>query len=262
MSELKGKTALVTAATKGIGKACAMRLAEQGAEVYIGAITLEEGRQAASDIVNSGGKAKAVYFDARKVETYQSMVDETIDHAGKIDILVNNYGGTKATEDLDLLNGDTDAFFFGVEDNLRSVYLPSKAVIPLMMKNGGGSIVNISSIGSILPDVSRTAYGVVKAAINFLTKDIAVQFARYQIRCNAVLPGMTETESVKKNLSPEFIDAFLRHIPLNRMGQPEDIANAVSFLASDRASFITGEILSVAGGYGVPAPVYADNVKW
>lgn len=262
MKELQDKAALVTAATKGIGKACAMRLAQGGATVYIAAITVEEGQEVVDLIERAGGKAKSIYFDARKVETYKNIVVEVVRDMGKIDILVNNYGSTDAKRDLDLVGGDTDTFFHVLEDIVRSVYLPSKEAIKYMKQNGGGSIINISSIGSIQPDVSRTAYGVAKAAVNFLTKDIAVQYARDAVRCNAVLPGLTATESLMKNMSEEFIDAFLKHVPLNRVGKPEDIADLVFFLASDRSSFITGETLSVAGGYGIPAPLYAEKVKW
>lgn len=261
MEELKNKIALVTAATKGIGKACALRLAASGAKVYIAAITVEEGQEVVDLITSSGGTAKSIYFDARKIETYQTIIEETIADAGKLDILVNNYGAGNPKLDLDLVNGDSDNFFHLLEENVRSVYLPAKAAIPHMVKNGGGSIVNISSVSSILPDVTRLGYGVSKAAINFLTQNIAVQYARDNIRCNAVLPGLTATESALTHMSQSFIDTFLKHVPLNRFGKPEDIADAVLFLASDKSKFITGEILPVAGGYGIPQPLYAENVK-
>ena len=145
--------------------------------------------------------------------------------------------------------------------NIGSVYLPCKPAIRYMVEHGGGNIVNISSIGGLLPDVSRLGYGVSKAAINYLTKAIALQFGNKNIRCNAVAPGMIGTDAVKNSMTGDFQKAFLRHVPLGRVGEPEDIANAVLFLASDDSSFITGHILDVAGGFGIGTPEYADAVK-
>ena len=126
------------------------------------------------------------------------------------------------------------------------------------MQNHGGSIVNISSVGGIVPDISQVAYGTSKAAINYLTKLIAVQEAKHHIRCNAVLPGMTATEAVEKHLSDEFRNLFLRHIPLGRMGLPEEIAEAVCYFAGESSGYTTGQILTVSGGFGLATPVYGD----
>ena len=141
------------------------------------------------------------------------------------------------------------------------MYSISKQVIPHMIKNGGGSIVNISSIGGSIPDLSRIGYGVSKAGVNNITQQIAIQYARQNIRCNAVLPGLTATDAAIDNMPKEFIESFLSHIPLNRMGTPEDMANAVLFFASDDSSYITGNIMEVAGGYGLGTPQYADNIR-
>ena len=141
--------------------------------------------------------------------------------------------------------------------NLRSVFMASQAASK-HMANHGGSIINISSVGGLVPDISQVAYGTSKAAINYLTKLIAVQEAKHNIRCNAVLPGMTATEAVEKNLTEEFRNLFLRHIPLQRMGLPEEIAAAVVYLASDEAAYTTGQILTVSGGFGLATPVYGD----
>lgn len=130
-----------------------------------------------------------------------------------------------------------------------------------MLKQGSGSIINISSIGGIFPDVTRTGYGVSKAAINHITQQIAIQYARSNIRCNAVLPGLTATDAALKSMPEDFIHSFLSHVPLNRMGTPEDVANAVLFFAGDDSSYITGHILDVAGGYGIGTPQYADEIR-
>ena len=129
-----------------------------------------------------------------------------------------------------------------------------------MIKNGGGSIVNISSIGGNIPDISRIGYGVSKSAVNNITQQIAMEYAKYNIRCNAVLPGMTATDAVSRSMDEQFQKSFLSHVPLNRMGTPEDIANAVFFFASENSSYITGSILEVSGGYHLGTPQYADYV--
>lgn len=261
MTILLNKVALVTSGTRGIGLQCVKTLATNGALVYIGARRLEAANEICDELKQQGYQAKSVYFDATNLETYASMVDEVISNEGRLDILVNNYGGTNAKLDLDLVQGDSDAFFETLNMNVSSVYLPCKFAIPHMMKQKSGSIINISSIGSILPDISRLGYGVSKAAVNALTQNIAVQYAKDNIRCNAVLPGLIATDAALKNMSNEFIENFLRHVPLHRFGQPDDIANAVLFLSSEQSSFITGQILEVAGGFGIPSPMYGETTR-
>ena len=139
--------------------------------------------------------------------------------------------------------------------------MASQAAAKHMEAQGGGSIINISSVGGLVPDISQVAYGTSKAAINYLTKLIAVQEANHHVRCNAVLPGMTATEAVEKHLSNEFRDLFMRHIPLGRMGLPEEIAEAVCYFASDDSAYTTGQILTVSGGFGLATPVYGDLAK-
>lgn len=251
------KIALITSSTRGIGKACAQTLAKKGIKVYLAVRRPEAGKELAAQIIAGGGQADIVFFDAEKQETYSSMVTEVLDKEGRLDILVNNFGSTDVKKDLDVVNTDFQDFISISEKNLKSVYIPSQAAIPSMIHNGGGCIINIGSIGGTEPDLSRTAYGVSKAAILFLTKEIAVQYARQRIRCNSVLPGYTQTDAAKDNMSEEFLNAFLKNVPLNRPGYPQDIANAVAFLASDEASFITGHLLPVAGGFGVPTPLYS-----
>ena len=223
--------------------------------------TRELAQQIADELIAAGGRAGVVFFDASREESFSGMVDEVAAKEGRLDILVNNFGSTDVKTDLDVVNGPSEDFFRIVNTNLKSVYLPSKAAVPLMAKNGGGSIINIGSVGGLYPDLSRTAYGVSKAAIHFLTKDIAVQYARQGVRCNAVLPGFTATDAALNNMSQAFLDLFLKNVPLNRPGRPEDIADAVAFLASDRAAFITGEILPVAGGFGLPTPLYGSYMS-
>ena len=158
-------------------------------------------------------------------------------------------------------NTDVNDYLNIVSLNLRSVFLASQTAAKYMASNGGGSIINISSIGGLVPDISQVAYGTSKAAINYLTKLIAVQGAASNIRCNAILPGMTATEAVEKNLSEEFRSFFLRHIPLNKVGLPEEIAAAAVYFASEESAYTTGQILAISGGFGLATPIYGDFVN-
>lgn len=255
---LKNKIALVTSSTRGIGLACAEKLAQNGAKVYLAVRRLDAGKEIAEGIIRNGGKADVVFFDAQKEETFTSMVDEVVKKEGKIDILVNNFGITNVKLDLDLVNGDTDDFFKTLNINIKSVYLPSKRAVSSMIENGGGSIINISSVGGKIPDVSRFAYGTSKSAINFMTKNIAVQYAHNGVRCNSIMPGFIATDAALNNMSSEFLESFLKNVPIGRAGKPQDIAETVLFLASDQSSFITGETISVAGGFGLPTPLYSS----
>ena len=251
---LKNKVVLITASTRGIGLACVKACAKEGASVYMAARNIERAREIA-DTLNG---VKCVYNDATKPETFSSMVQEVVEDAGRIDVLVNNFGTSNPEKDLDFTHTDPTVFLDTVNLNLRSVFMASQAAAKHMAVHGGGSIINISSVGGLVPDISQVAYGTSKAAINYLPKLIAVQEAKNKIRCNAVLPGMTATEAVEKNLTEDFRKLFLRHIPLGRMGLPEEIAAAVVYLASDDAAYTTGQILTVSGGFGLATPVYGD----
>ena len=251
---VKGKVVLVTASTRGIGLAVVKKCAAEGARVYMAARNLERAQEIAKTIHG----VSCVYNDATEAESFISMVKEVVADAGRIDVLVNNFGTSKPQKDLDFANTDPQVFLDTVNLNLRSVFLASQAAVNYMAEQGGGSIINISSVGGLVPDISQVAYGTSKAAINYLTKLIAVQEAKNHIRCNAVLPGMTATEAVEQNLSGEFRSLFLRHIPLGRMGLPEEIAEAVCYFASDASAYTTGQILTVSGGFGLATPVYGD----
>ena len=253
---LKDKVILVTASTRGIGLAIVKKCAQEGARVYMAARNLDR----AQEIANTLDGVKCVYNDATQPDTFTSMVEDVVKDAGRIDVLVNNFGTSNPGKDLDFANTDSQSFMDTVNLNLRSVFIASQAVAKHMAKHGG-SIINISSVGGQVPDISQVAYGTSKAAINYLTKLIAVQEAKHRIRCNAILPGMTATEAVEKHLSDEFRNLFMRHIPLGRMGQPEEIAEAVCYFASDASAYTTGQILAISGGFGLGTPVYGDFVK-
>ena len=253
---LQDKAILVTASTRGIGLAIVKKCAEEGAKVYMAARNMERAREIANTMEN----VKCVYNDATKPETFTSMVEDVVRDAGRIDVLINNFGTSNPGKDLDFANTDPQVFLDTVSLNLRSVFMASQAAVK-QMATQGGSIINISSVGGLVPDISQVAYGTSKAAINHLTKLIAVQEAKHHIRCNAVLPGMTATEAVEKHLSDDFRSLFIKHIPLGRMGLPEEIAEAVCYFASDVSAYATGQILTVSGGFGLATPVYGDLVN-
>lgn len=255
---LKDKVVLVTASTRGIGLAIVKACVKEGAIVCMAARDLDKAKMIASQLHAEGGHVHCVYNDATKPETFFTMVEETVEKAGRIDVLVNNFGTSNPGKDLDFAHTDPAVFLDTVQLNLRSVFMASQVAAKHMAQQGGGSIINISSVGGAVPDISQIAYGTSKAAINYLTKLIAVHEAKHHIRCNAVLPGMTATEAVEKHLSDDFRSLFLKHIPLNRIGLPEEIAAAVVYFASDESAYTTGQILSVSGGFELATPLYGE----
>lgn len=226
--------------------------------VYIGARNMERAQAETDSLAAAGLRVKCVFNDATQPESFQSMIDTVVAAEGRIDGLVNNFGGTNPAQDKDLLSTAYDDFIGGIDVNIGSVFLGSQAAARAMAKTGGGSIVNISSIAGSVPDISQIAYGTSKAAINHMTKSMAVQLAKSNIRVNAVAPGMTATDAVADNLSEEFKQFFLRHIPLGRMADPAHIAAAAVYFLGDESAATTGQLIEVAGGFGLATPIYAD----
>ncbi len=256
MGLVDGKIAAVTASTRGIGLACAKKLAVEGAKVYIAARNPERAQGVIDEIVAQGGQAAYVRFDAADKSTYAGFVKEVVEKEGHIDILVNNYGSTDVTRDHDIVNTTFDAMQEIVMDDVRSVWDSTQVAVSAMADKGGLSIVNIASTGGIYPDLARESYGLAKAAIIRITKDTAIQYARQGVRANAVCPGCIATDAVKNNMTPEFTAAFLSTVPLGRLGEPEDVANAVLFYASDMSAYVTGGVMECSGGSGLGTPMY------
>ena len=256
---LTGKKGFVTGAARGIGKCTATAFAEAGADVAIVDLDIETAKKTAAELAEkTGRKVIAIQTDCTSKEQVDAMVEEVVAKLGGLDFCHNNAGIC--------INAPAEEMTYEqwlkvININLNGIFLTDIAAGKYMLAHGGGSIINIGSVGGLYPDLSRTAYGVSKAAIHFLTKDIAVQYARQGVRCNAVLPGFTATDAALNNMSQAFLYLFLENVPLNRPGRPEDIADAVAFLASDRAAFITGEILPVAGGFGLPTPLYGSYMS-
>lgn len=273
-NEFENKVALVLAGAQGIGRACSMLLAAQGAKVYIADWDLDLASATAREInTNHGnhgnhgihGRATGIFFNAFDNDSYASLIDAVLQQEGRVDVLVNNFGGVDLRLDRDLAHTEIVSWEKNILANINSVFIPCNALMPTMVKQGGGSIVNISSLSSLSAEMSSIAYGTSKNAINHMTRQIAIQYANFGIRCNAVLPGMIATDAVKKNLTQEYIDHFLATQPIKRMGEPDDIANAVSYLASDKASFVTGVCLPVTGGMDIATSRYyfdANNVTF
>lgn len=262
MRKLEGKTALVTACNRGIGKAVVDILSEEGAHVYM-AVRRPEAAQELADAWNQQGRRiSVVTYDGYDLSTIEPMVKKVFEDAGRIDILVNNQGGNGkgVSEDLDVVNTPLESFQSQLDFNLGGTYSACKAAIPYMIKGGGGSIVNIASMNGEFADMVRIGYGVSKSAVDKLTQNIAMQYGRSGIRCNAVAPGFIKTEAAL-SLPQEFIDGYIRHLPIKRLGEVEDIAKAVLFFAGEDSSWISGQVLQVAGGFGCGTPMFADMVE-
>jgi len=243
---LKNKVAIVTGAARGIGKAIAQRFLQEGAAVAINDIDLEKAEEIVHEAKSKGKKALSVKADVSNEKEVEEMVNRVYSNFARIDILVNNAGIIKRGSTEDHSYEDWDRV---IAVNLRGTYNCSKAVIPIMKKQGCGKIVNVSSIAGKVGDIaSAPSYGSSKGAINALTKSMARELAEYGICVNAVAPHAVETE-MSAEWSQEKRRQLMSQIPLKRLGRPEEVAAAVLFLASDEASFITGEILDVNGGY-------------
>lgn len=256
MGLVQGKIAAVTASTRGIGLACAQKLAAEGAKVYVAARNAERAQGVIDGIRDAGGQAEFVRFDGADPETYAGFVSEIVEREGRIDILVNNYGHTDVTRDHDIAHTAFADMQDILMDDVRSVWDSTQTAVNAMKGVGNLAIVNIASTGGIYPDLARESYGLAKSLIIRLTKDTAIQYARQGVRANAVCPGCVATDAVKNNMSEEFTKAFLSTVPLGRLGEPEDIANAVLFYASDMSAYVTGGVMECSGGSGLGTPMY------
>jgi len=244
--KFEGKVALVTGAARGIGEAIALKLAREGADVVVTDVDLEEAQRVTQEIGGLGRKAKAIQADVSQREAVQRLVSEAISVFGQIDILVNNAGIIRRGT---FLEHDPQDWEKVLSVNLGGTFNCAKEVVPLMIKQGGGKIINISSVVGKMGDIaSAPSYGTSKGAINTFTKSLARELAPYGINVNAVAPHAIETD-MSREWSEEKRRQIVEAIPLKRLGKPEEVAEVVAFLASDGAGFITGQILDVNGGY-------------
>ena len=245
---LNGKVAIVTGSARGLGAATARRLAQEGAKVVITDINAELAQATAKALQAEGLTAHCIVGDITKGADVQRLVDETVAHFGSVHILVNNAG---APRDKYLVKMSEDDWDFVMAVMLKGAFLASKAVMPHFIAQGWGRVINISSRAH-LGNPTQANYSAAKAGLIGMAKALAKEEGRYGVTCNCVAPGFMETEMVQALPTYETIkDAAVAAQPIKRVGKPDDIADAVAFLASERAGFISGEVLHVTGGrYG------------
>ena len=242
---LTGKCAVVTGASRGIGRAIALELASQGARIVVNYSGSEQqAQQVVEEIQALGGQAVAVQANVANTESVQQLMKTAMDTFGSIDILVNNAG---ITRDNLLMRMKDDEWDDVINTNLKGVFLCTKAVTRQMMKQRAGRIINISSIVGVAGNPGQANYVAAKAGVIGLTKTTAQELASRNILVNAVAPGFITTE-MTDGLPTDLKDAMLKQIPLAKLGQPEDIAKAVAFFASNNANYITGQTLHIDGG--------------
>jgi 3-oxoacyl-[acyl-carrier protein] reductase len=247
--ELAEKVALVTGASRGMGKAIALKLASLGSKLIVNYVAIEASNKVDADnlvesIIGLGGEAMSIEADIRDSEAVKGMVDQVTDKWGKIDILVNNAGINRDTL---LLRMSDDAWDDVISTNLRGAYLCTKFTLRSMMRQEWGRIINIASVSGIVGNIGQSNYAASKGGLIAFTKSVAREMGSRNITVNAVAPGYIITGMTDK-LPSERKDAILAMIPLQRFGQPEDVAELVAFLATDRAGYITGQAITIDGG--------------
>ena len=258
---LRGKVAIVTGSASGIGRATARLLASEGASVVVADLDEDGAQSVVGEIEAAGGSALAQQVDVSDEEAIRAMISATVETYGGLDILHNNaaaLGPARPGRDMDIASMDVDVWDRTMAVNLRGVMLGCKHAIPAMLERGGGSIVNTTSGSAQRGDLSIPAYGVSKGGVDTLTKYVAAQYGKRGIRCNAIAPGLILTHGVENFGGEAYVQMLEEHHLTPRVGRPEDIAHAVLYLASDEASFVTGQILNVDGGILSHAAPFAD----
>jgi len=251
MDRLNGRTAIVTGGGGGIGGATARALAREGASVLVVDVNEEAAEAVAGGIRDTGGVAASFRADLSEEHDVEATIAEVMKRFGRLDVLHNN----AALTDSDFLSADTAVTELSLEVwdrtlavNLRSQMLMCKHAVPIMADQGGGSIINMSSGASLKGDRTRTAYGVSKAGVNALTLYVATSHGKKGIRANTILPGLVITDAVRAHLKEEMLASLSKATLTPSVGQPDDIADVVVFLASDESRYITGQMLAVDGG--------------
>lgn len=245
LGRLKGKAAVVTGASNGIGRATALLFAAEGARLVVNDIDADRLEALRGVIAASGGEVRSVVGDVSRTEDARAMIARCVEDFGRVDILVANAG---IIPELDLLTATSEDFDHVMAVDGRGMFLTCKFAAEAMLKTGGGAIVCLSSISGEAGQTRQAVYGPAKFVASGITKHLAVELATRGIRVNAVAPGTIATEAVKK-LSADYIAGVKAMHPIGRLGQPAEVARAILFLASDEASFITGVVLPVDGGY-------------
>ena len=244
--EFAGKAAIVTGAGQGMGRAVAQRLAAGGARLAVNDLSGDTAERTAAGLRADGGDAFAIQGDVTSSRGVARIVDGTVDRYGRVDILVNNAGIVRPTKVIDI---DEDEWDMVIRVNLKGTYLCSRAVLPIMKKGGWGRIVNFSSTaGRKYSTIGGAHYSASKAGVLGFTRHLAKEVAGDGVTVNAVCPGLIDTEMVRETIGKERAQALAKGFPIAREGEPEEVAELVAFLASDRASYITGASLDINGG--------------
>jgi len=241
----ENKTVLITGSSRGIGRAIALAYAKLGANVVVNYVrSQEKAEDLVEEITGLGGKGLAVQADVSNFEEAKNLVDASIEHFGRIDVLINNSGVTK---DQLMLRMTEDDFDRVIQVNLKGTWNMCKHMTRHFLKNKAGSIINISSVVGLIGNPGQANYVASKAGVIGMTKSLAKEFGSRNIRVNAIAPGFIQTEMTDQ-LNEDIKAYYLNQIPLNRLGNPEDVADLCTFLSSDKASYITGQVISVNGG--------------
>ncbi len=249
MSDFEGKVAIITGGANGMGEAVVRELASLGATVVIADIDADRAAKVEAEVRNSGGKVKAITTDVREEAQVKALVEQVVSEFGSIDILDNNAASLELTaNDPDVVALDPQILMQTLQGNLIAPFLCCKYVIPVMIENGGGSIINMASVAGMSGDVALTAYALSKAGVIQLTRAIAVQYGKQNVRCNAIAPATILTANVNAYMADDYRDAYIHNSSTPFLGVPEDVSGLVAFLASDRSRYMTGHVIPVDGG--------------
>jgi NAD(P)-dependent dehydrogenase (short-subunit alcohol dehydrogenase family) len=260
MSEFEGKVAVVTGGANGMGERVAHTLAERGAVVVIADRDGERTPLVEREIRAAGGDAHGFVVDVSVEDQVRDLMTEVVRRFGRIDVLDNNAAALELTaEDPAIAALETSVLMGTLTGNLVGPFLCTKYALPAMLTQGGGSIVNMASVSGMLGETSLSAYGMSKAAVIQLTRAVATQYGKQGVRCNAVAPALVMTRNTTEWMPPEFKDVYLRNSLTPYIGAPQDIAEVVAFLASDRSRYMTGHVVPVDGGIAAASPIVADR---
>lgn len=259
MGRLQDKVAVITGGASGIGLASAQLMAAEGASVVIGDLDADAATEAARSITANDGRAVGLAVDVMDEESITALVDTAAERFGALHVMCNHVGGSNPRKDLDLLRLDMAEFDRVMALNVRSTVVGSRAALPHLIAAGGGSIINTASVGGLSGDFLQVAYGTAKAAVIRLTQYVATQYGAQHVRCNAVAPGAIMTPALRDNLPEEAIESIRSHNALPFIGEAQDIAHAMVFLASDESRYLTGQVLTVDGGMSSHSSIAEDR---
>jgi len=246
--KLQNKVALITGSGRGIGRTIALKFADEGASIVVNSVHPENSEAVKKEIESRGGKAISVPCDVSRKESVDGLFEAVKREYGGIDVLVNNAGINIVKPAMEMTEADWDSVF---SINLKSIFLCSKAAAGLMIPKKSGRIINISSIVGINPFPNRAPYATSKAGVIMLTRELAIEWAKHNINVNAIAPGFILTDMLRGRINEGAIngEAILKRVPMGRFGLVEDIAPSVLFLATEESSYITGQCITVDGGY-------------